>query len=429
MKISTKPYKGARDFYPEDKQRQKWLFNTWRNVVERFGYQEYDAPILEPTDLFLLKGNKEIVNEQTYTFKDRGERSVTIRTEMTPTVSRMVAGRRQELAYPLRWYSIPNMWRYERMQKGRLREFWQLNIDLFGVSSVMAELEMLQIIDGLFQAFSVRRDNYSISLNSRLLVKQLVTKIYGLTEQKYEEVVRLVDRKAKMSSAEFDDELRKLAGAKATELTKLFSCTSLDDLPEDVQDTKSVKDLRELIKLCASQGISNVVFDIKLMRGFDYYTDIVFEAFDTGGSNNRSILGGGRYDGLVGEFGAEAVSTIGFGLGDVVFMDFLESYNLLPDLRPKIDVRLILRSDSDTLANKIATDLREQGINVAIDFSDKKADKQLKMAAKSGVEHVLFIDEASTDLDIFTIKNLRNGKELKLSLERIAKLLMDSRNA
>src|SRR5476651_1538448 len=153
MALSTKPYKGARDFYPEDERLQKYMFGKWREVAEIFGYEEYDAPILEPLDIYLAKTGEEIVNEQTYVFEDRGKRKVVIRPEMTPTVSRMVAGRRQELAYPLRWYSIPNLWRYERPQKGRLREHWQLNIDLFGVEGVAADHEVILVADSILKSF------------------------------------------------------------------------------------------------------------------------------------------------------------------------------------------------------------------------------------------------------------------------------------
>src|ERR1700722_14365853 len=160
MALSTQPYKGARDFYPEDKRLQKYLFGVMRSVVERFGYEEYDAPILEPLDMYLAKTGEEIVNEQTYAFEDRGGRKVAIRPEMTPTVSRIVAAKRQELPYPLRWYSIPNLWRYERPQRGRLREHWQLNVDIFGVASSAAEQEIITLVDDTFKVFGATPDMY-----------------------------------------------------------------------------------------------------------------------------------------------------------------------------------------------------------------------------------------------------------------------------
>src|ERR1039458_914813 len=180
MALSTKPYKGSRDFYPEDKRLQQYMFGTWRRVVERFGYEEYDAPILEPLDIYQAKTSEEIVNDQTYSFEDRGGRAVVIRPEMTPTVSRMVAARRQELAYPLRWYSIPNLWRYERPQRGRLREHWQLNVDLFGVKGCSAEVEMISLVSAIFKEFGAPSDAYELRVNHRALVDYLLGEFLGL---------------------------------------------------------------------------------------------------------------------------------------------------------------------------------------------------------------------------------------------------------
>ena len=169
MKLSTQPYKGARDFYPEDKRAQNYIFETWRRVAESYGYEEYDAPILELTEIYSAKSGEEIVDQQTYRFEDRGGRDVSIRPEMTPTVSRMIAGRRQELAYPARWFSIPNLWRYERPQHGRLREHWQLNVDVFGVGTIDAELELIMIANDIMKRFGAKDDMFQIKINSRKL--------------------------------------------------------------------------------------------------------------------------------------------------------------------------------------------------------------------------------------------------------------------
>ncbi len=427
MKVSTSAYKGARDFYPEDKLRQKFLFDNWKNVVERFGYEEYDAPILEPTDLFLIKGSAEIIEEQTYTFKDRSDRSVTIRTEMTPTVSRMVAGRRQELAYPARWYSIPNLWRYERMQRGRLREFWQLNVDMFGVSSRNAELEMLQIVDGLFQEFKAKRSSYLIKVNSRVLVNTMFEFVCGMNDEQTAKLIHLTDKKDKMPSADFKKEVDKITKSikKTEDLVKLLNIKDLADLPDELLSSSSAKELRDLLTSCKSSGINNVVFDITLMRGFDYYTDIVFEAFDTNPENNRSILGGGRYDGLVAQFGVDPIPTIGFAVGDVVFMDFLTTHKLIPVLGITPDVRILVAEKESTAdAQKLASDLRDLRVKVAIDLTERKLEKQLKAADKSGVKYVVFVGEKS---DIYTLKDLKTGKEERHSADRIAKIIMDTR--
>src|SRR5476649_1031719 len=179
MALSTQPYKGARDFYPEDKRIQKYIFAKLREVAERFGYEEYDGPILEPLEIYLAKTGEEIVSGQTYVFTDRGGRQVVIRPEMTPTVSRMVAARRQELAYPLRWYSIPNLWRYERPQAGRLREFWQPNFDLFGVAGIAGDHELIVLADGFWQAFGAKLDMYEIHLNSRQIINEILNDYVG----------------------------------------------------------------------------------------------------------------------------------------------------------------------------------------------------------------------------------------------------------
>src|SRR5487761_317348 len=193
MTLSTQPYKGARDFYPEDKRLQDYLFGVMQAVVQRFGYEEYDAPILEPIELYLAKTGEEIVNEQTYTFTDRGDRQVVIRPEMTPTVSRMVAAHRQELVYPLRWYSIPNLWRYERPQRGRLREHWQLNVDIFGVEGIEAEQEVIMLADAIFQSFGAKHDMYTIKLNSRKFVNHILREYLGLDAGQALGVSRLID--------------------------------------------------------------------------------------------------------------------------------------------------------------------------------------------------------------------------------------------
>jgi histidyl-tRNA synthetase len=430
MKVSTQPYKGARDFYPEDKRMQEWMFNKWKSVIERFGYEEYDAPILEPTDLYLMKGSQEIVQEQTYTFKDRGDRSVTIRTEMTPTVSRMIAGRRQEMAYPARWYSIPNLWRYERMQRGRLREFWQLNVDVFGIESLQAEAEMIQIVDGIFQAFKAKRSTYVIKVNSRKLVNSLLIELCELDELQSAQAIRVIDRMNKMSESEFLEAINKVVTdeVKAKKLITALKVTDIADLPEQFTDHESVIALKQLLSQVSALGMHNIVFDLSLMRGFDYYTDIVFEAFDTDPENNRSMFGGGRYDGLVAQFGVEPVPTVGFGMGDVTFMNFLESHKLLPDLKPVTEVIMLLREESvGSKVQQLATRMRESNVNVAIDFSGKKVDKQLKSAIKQGVRFALFVGEDDISAEQFILKDLVSGKEEKHGLERIIGIIKDRR--
>ncbi len=428
-KVSTQPYKGARDFYPEDKRFQQWMFDKWRRVVERYGYVEYDAPVLEPTDLYLMKGNEEIIKEQTYTFEDRGGRSVTIRTEMTPTVSRMVAGRRQELAYPARWYSFPNLWRYERMQKGRLREFWQPNVDLFGVSSIYGEFEMVQVIDDLIQAFKAKRSSFAIKINSRKLVNAVLDQC-EIAVDKQIEVIRLVDKIHKLPTSVFAGELDAITESKEKSkmIVDFLACKTVDDISENLQNVPSLIDMKVLFGLIKSKGISNAVFDPTIMRGFDYYSDIVFEVFDTNPENSRAMMGGGRYDGLVGQFGVEPIPTIGFAWGDVVFAEFLRANELVPKLWLSNEVTILIKDEQSVVwATKAAQELREIGVNTAVDYSGRNIDKQLKNAVKSGVRYVLFIGIEDSKEERYVIKDLKTGKEEKHSIARSVSIIKDSR--
>jgi histidyl-tRNA synthetase len=433
MALSTQPYKGARDFYPEDKRLQKYMFGVMREVCERFGYEEYDAPILEPTELFASKTSDEIVNEQTYTFIDRGDRSVTIRTEMTPSVSRMVAGRRQELAYPARWYSIPNIWRYERPQRGRLREFWQLNVDLFGVAGVEADYEIIQVADAIMQAYGAKRDMYTIKINSRKLINALLKDIIGEDYTQTQRLRRIIDKMHKTADAEFIAQLDAVFTPSQREAGKFDALKSFlyspnwEDVPYTFLNDEIIKELQMLKRMLASGGITNVTFDPTLMRGFDYYTDTVFEVFDNNPDNNRSMFGGGRYDGLIGQFGVEPVPTAGFGMGDVTLQNFLETHKLLPELRTETDAYVVLVGDVYEKAQKLISELREMGINAAVDISGRKPDKQLKTAVKKGIHFAIFIGEKELEDDQLVIKNLHTGEEQRHSVQRAVSILKDYR--
>ncbi len=407
MSLSTQSYKGARDFYPEDKRIQKWMFGKLRDVAESFGYQEYDAPLIESFEIYAAKTGEEIVNEQLYSFEDRGGRKVAIRPEMTPSVSRMVAARRQELSYPLRWYSIPNLWRYERPQRGRVREHWQLNVDIFGIDGIEADAEIIQIADAILKAFGASQENYSIRLNSRKAAEA----VYGdlkISGEQRKAVNKLLDKRARMSETEFDALLRDTVGGKvAADLTVYWAAE------------KPPENITELLELLKKSGVSNAVFDPEIVRGLDYYTDIVFEVYDNSAENNRAMFGGGRYDGLVAEFGVEAVPTVGFGMGDVTLQNFLESNNLLPKLQTEIDATVILIGDVYEAVQPILSELRQKGLNLAVDPTDRKLDAKIKSAAKSGVKYAIFIGEAELASGKFKLKNLDSGQENELALNEI----------
>lgn len=426
MSLNTQPYKGARDFYPSDKQVQNYIFGVMRAQAQSYGYQEYDAPILEPTELYKAKGSEEIVNEQTYTFEDRGGRSVTIRTEMTPSVSRMVAGKRQELAYPVRWFSIPGLWRYERPQRGRLREFWQLNVDIFGVPGIEADHEVISLADSIMQAYGATRDMYVIKISSRKLLEFITGDYLGIDAHLVGDAIRLLDRVHKMDKFDFSHKFNDITG-KPEAQDKLWdlieNATNLDRLPTEIKAHDSYKELKDLMHLFAKSGILNAEFDVTLTRGFDYYTDIVFEVNDTAPENNRSMFGGGRYDGLVGMFGVEPVPTVGFGMGDVTVKDFLETHKLLPDFKPEVDVCVVYVGDVYAASLELLGELREAGLRVAVDSSGRKIDKQLKSAVKAGYAYVLFVGEQELETGDFKLKNLETGEEKQLRTHEIVEHL------
>ncbi|OGG66877.1 histidine--tRNA ligase, partial [Candidatus Kaiserbacteria bacterium RIFCSPHIGHO2_12_45_16] len=362
--LSTESYKGVRDFYPEDMAVQRYIFDTWAKTAESFGYERYDASILEPSDLYRSKGavNEEMVNEQTYTFTDRGEREVTLRPEMTPTVARMVAGKRRELKFPLRWYSIPNLFRYERPQRGRLREHWQLNCDMFGADDFTADVELIALTHQLFLDFGATPDMFEIRVNDRQEMSALYNSL-GIKDQSViTAITRLNDRKNKITGAEYETALEEIIGD--TKLTK-----AVITIVEDTTGTNQVIDgLREL-------GIYNVRLDRTIARGFDYYTGTVFEVFDTSPENNRSMCGGGRYNNLTAMFSDDTISGIGFGMGDVIMRDFLETHKLLPThITETAPCVVIIPTDQklNLEAQKVAHAIRIRGISTTTDIGTKK---------------------------------------------------------
>jgi histidyl-tRNA synthetase len=417
-KLSTDAYKGTRDFYPEDMAVQRYIFTTWAKAAESFGFERYDASLLEPAELYRSKTSEEIVNEQTYTFTDRGEREVTLRPEMTPTVARMVAARRRELSFPIRWYAIPNLFRYERPQRGRLREHWQLNCDMFGATDIAADIEMIALAHSVLTTFGATPDMFHIRLNDRALMEAWYAKEFRLDSDAIRAVTRIVDRRKKVSAAEF----KMMLGAIVPDTERLIKGLDTADPQTLGQDTS----LTKIIDALKSLGITNVVFDASLARGFDYYTGTIFEIFDTSPENNRSMLGGGRYDNLMGLFGGDAITGIGFGLGDVVMHDFLVTHKLLPkDIHVTAPKLIIIPTDAplNTEGEKIAQEFRKVGVRTAVDIGEKKLAKKIASASESGAEYILVLGENELSTHRYTLKKLAVKTELTGTIEELTKTL------
>lgn len=431
--LSTNPYKGTRDYYPADKRKQNYIFGIWSRVVRQYGYEEYGAPLLEPIEVYAAKSGQELVGEQTYRFVDRGDREVVIRPEMTPSVSRMVASRRQEMAYPARLFSIANFMRYERPQKGREREFWQLNADIFGAEGVRADAEIITLGAKIMKAFGASDDMYNIKINSRTVIDAMMYEYLKLDAIQAQLMVKLFDRKDKISNESFRDQAVDIFGESQakeglSKLAHLIVAKDIDSLPVEIAETDAVRELKELFAMLSEQGIRNARFDITLMRGFDYYTGTVFEFFDTHPENNRAMFGGGRYDGLVGLFGADPISAVGMAPGLSMTEVFLETHNLMPELSSTTEVYIaVLGGSSFGGAQRLAEKLRDEDVNVELDITSRKLDKQIKTAVKKHIPYVLFIGETELQEKRYKLKDTHTGDEESLSFERLVSRIKDRR--
>lgn len=430
--LASSSYKGTRDYYPADKRLQNYIFDVWRQVVERYGYEEYGAPLLEPLDVYAAKTGQEIVNEQTYQFVDRGGRNVAIRPEMTPSVSRMIAARQQETAFPARWYSIANFMRYERPQRGREREFWQLNLDIFGVAGVEADAEIITVCDAIMKEFGAPDNSYTIRINNRKLINYMMADYLQLDVVQSQLMIKLFDRKDKISVEQFNDQATDIFGSQAADeglkkIAKLVGATTMADLPSEILDSDAVQEVRDLFTGLHDAGVGNAKFDISLMRGFDYYTGMVFEVFDNHPDNNRAMFGGGRYDGLVSLFGGEAVPTVGAAPGATTTEDFLRSHELIPKLPSTTDAYMIVIGDVHKGAQRLANMLRAEGVRVAIDITGRKLDKQIKAGIKAQIPYLIFVGEKELEDKLYRLKDIASESEEAMSLERIVTTIRDYR--
>jgi histidyl-tRNA synthetase len=430
--LSSQPYKGTRDYYPEQKRVQNYIFENWRRIALRFGYEEYGAPLLEPIEVYAAKSGQELVSEQTYAFIDRGDRQVAIRPEMTPSISRMVAARRQEMAYPARLFSIANFMRYERPQRGREREFWQLNTDIFGVDGALPEAEIIAMGADFLKVFGATDDMYVIKINNRRVINFMMTDYLQLDAIQSQLMIKLFDRKNKISNEDFRDQAIDIFGNESApeglrRISALLAAKTMSELPESIRENEAVKEVQELFSYLDQAGVKNARFDITLMRGLDYYTGTVFEFFDMDPENNRSLFGGGRYDGLVGLFGAEPISAVGMAPGLTMTELFLDTHNLLPKLPSTTEVYVIVLGDTLKDAMKLANDLRDEGVNVELDITGRKLDKQLKTAVKKQIPFIVFIGEKEVETEMYSFKDTASSEEQKLSFERIVTSVKDRR--
>lgn len=414
MKSSIQSVKGTRDFYPEEMALRNFLYSAARAVSESFGYQEWDAPCLETIELYAAKSGEELVKEQAFVFPDRSGELITLRPELTPSLARLVAQRQKQLIYPLRWWSWGPFWRYERPQKGRTREFFQWNIDLIGVDSPQADAEMIAIAASFLRQVGLSPNQVQILVNNRQLMETELAAL-GIPSEIRKDVFKLIDRRDKLTPNDWE--------AYAMEIS--LSKSQLEGLKALLANTNlwhQSPRMVEIFNLISDLGLGDYVrYAPHIIRGLDYYTGVVFEAWDKDGEF-RAILGGGRYDNLVADVGGDPLPAIGFAMGDLVISLVLKKFGCLPPnlgTSPASVLVTLFDEKSAALSFQIASRLRAAGIQTAIYPEAAKLSRQFKYGDRMGMRLALIIGPDEQARGQITVKDLRTGKQRSIPQETL----------
>ena len=406
--------KGTRDFYPDDMAVRRWMFDIIRDVSTRFGYQEYDGPCLEFIDLYAAKSGEELVKEQSFVFKSRGGEDLTMRPELTPTLARMVAQKQYELPLPLRWWSIGPMWRYEKPQRGRTREFFQWNIDLIGTESVAADAEIVAVAATFLKETGLKPDQVRIYVNNRRLMDSAFSKL-GIKKELRPQVFKVVDKLDKLSPQAWE-KFALESGLNESQVNGLTALLNNDDLWQESEE------LVEFFDLIQTFGVADYIsFNPKVIRGLDYYTATVFEAFELGGKS-RAVLGGGRYDNLVGDVGGNRLPGVGFAMGDVVIELVLRDAGVIPASLGDSPQVLVTMFDEETLSEslKVAVALRESGLRTVVYPAADKMGKQFKFADKLDIPVAVILGPDELANGQVAVKNLKTREQVLVNREDVA---------
>ncbi len=412
------PVKGTRDFFPKEMRLRNWLFDLWRKSSLKAGFEEYDTCVLEHEDLYIRKAGDEI-SKQLYSFEDKGGRRISLRPEMTPSLARLVVQQKKSLSFPIKWFSIPQCFRYERMTKGRRREHFQWNADIIGQPEIIAEVEILILIISALEKMRLSSKDIKIYINDRRILNAILNQL-NVPKTLHSEVLIIMDKRDKISSESIDSFLEKIGLSKKQilQLNKYLLESNLNNLLNKLKDTNGVSDLIYLIKLVEDAGYKNYMeFDISIVRGLSYYTGPVFEV-NSIKKQHRALCGGGRYNSLLSSFAKEAVPAVGFGFGDVVILDILKDLDKLPELNREIDYTIIPYDISQIgIALKIASKLRNNNYSVDCNFSMKKIKKSLQSANETGAKNaiLLFPEELSEEKVVIRDLYLHEQKSLKIS--------------
>jgi len=414
---------GFRDFYPEQLATRNYLIGIWREVARRYGFVEYDGPPLEPLELYTKKSGDEIVG-QLYAFTDKGDRKVALRPEMTPSLARMVAAKANAMRKPIRWFSIPQLFRYERQQKGRLREHFQLNVDIIGEASVAADAELLAVAIDIMRATSLTSNDVRARVSDRRLLTAVLSEV-GVKPDAMAGVFAAIDKLGREPRGVTREKVEKVVSNKAAVqgIERILErSTDLNAIAAEFRNSGAVMEcitrLREYMHFLDALGVGDWVdFDLSIVRGLAYYTGIVFELFDAKGEF-RAICGGGRYDDLLSSIGGVDLPALGFGMGDVVLTELLRARNVLPNAT--LAAEYWVAADDDSMlpdVMKVAGRLREKARSVEYALKSQTLARQLKTASSAGVQNVVLLRRDDFANGNVTVKKLADGSEQSLALD------------
>ena len=413
--------RGTRDFYPEDMRLRNWLFDNFDDAALLHGFQEYDAPVLESEELYTRKQGEEIT-QQLYNFKDKGDRKVALRPEMTPSLARMVMSRAGALPMPIKWYSIPQCWRYERTQRGRGREHYQWNVDIWGTDEISADAELISVLVTFFKSVGLTEEDLVIKMSSRKVLEEVLGSL-GLEGDIFAKTCIIVDKMDKLPADVVSEQLGDLGLEKSAIQTiqSTLAIKEMNSLEEILgKESAAVTELTSLFSALEAYGISGwIEFDASIVRGLAYYTGPVFEAHDRAGEL-RAICGGGRYNKLLSTLGGKDLPATGFGFGDMVIMELLAEKGLVPELIGGVDdVVISLSPELRNAAMSVATSLRNTGKSVDLVLEDKRLKWAFKHAERSGAQRLVMVMPDEWKEGKVKIKDLESGEEIEVSVDSL----------
>ena len=415
----TQGVRGTRDFYPEDMRLRNWLFDNFIAASLLHGFEEYDAPVLEHEDLYTRKQGEEIT-QQLYNFQDKGDRKVALRPEMTPSLARMVMARAGSLPMPIKWFSIPQCWRYERTQRGRGREHYQWNVDIWGTTELSADAELISVMVTFFEEIGLSSDDVVISISNRKVLEEVLGSL-GVEGDLFAKTCIVVDKMEKLPPDVIEKQLSDL-GHSSEVITKIQTVLGIKDmknLKSSLDESSSaISELNTLFELIEAYRMSEwVQFDASVVRGLAYYTGSVFEAHDREGKF-RAICGGGRYDNLLSTLGGKDLPATGFGFGDMVIMELLAEKGLIPELISGVDdIVLPLNQDLRDIAVRVAASLRLSDRTVDLVLEDKKIKWAFKHAERVGAKRLVLLAPDEWSRKMIKVKDLETGEEKEVSLK------------